>query len=112
MKSVRLSKYIKPERYELIIKPDLDGFTQHHFLKAKSPRQSSLKSSAGFTFAGEETIFLKLEKPVREITLHAKELEIRDISFHHPSLTLPIKGERKEKHSRRWHGPHTFRRHE
>ena len=24
---VRLSPYIKPERYQLMVKPDLDGFT-------------------------------------------------------------------------------------
>ncbi len=58
-KNVRLANYIKPQRYRLMIKPDLNGFT----------------------FEGEETIYLNLEKSVREISLHAKELEVSDIKF-------------------------------
>ena len=59
MKSVRLSAHVKPERYELIIKPDLKGFV----------------------FEGEETIFLDLGKAVSEITLHSRELKISEVSF-------------------------------
>ncbi|MFA5990829.1 MAG: M1 family metallopeptidase [Candidatus Doudnabacteria bacterium] len=59
MKNVRLPEYVKPERYRLFIKPDLKGFV----------------------FEGEETIYLTLEKSVSEITLHAKELIISDVSL-------------------------------
>ncbi len=58
-KFVRLPAHIKPERYALIMKPDL----------------------AGFVFEGEETISLKLDKSVREITLHAKELRISEVEY-------------------------------
>lgn len=54
-----MPEYIKPERYQLTIKPDL----------------------AGFVFEGEETITLTLGESTREITLHAKELEIESVSF-------------------------------
>ncbi len=59
MNKVRLPHYIKPERYELTVKPDLEGFL----------------------FEGEEGIELHLEKSVSEITLHAKELKISDVSY-------------------------------
>lgn len=55
--SVRLPTYIKPERYQIMLKPDLEAFT----------------------YEGEETIYLTLGKPVKEITLHAIELEIEDV---------------------------------
>ncbi len=57
--SVRLSAFIKPENYKLLIKPDLEGFT----------------------FEGEETISIKLEKSVASITLHAKELDISEVEY-------------------------------
>lgn len=50
----RLPQHIKPHRYKISIKPDLQNFT----------------------FSGEETIEIFLEKPVKEITLHAIELVI------------------------------------
>ena len=59
MKNVRLPNYIKPERYQLTVKPDLEGFT----------------------FDGEEIIHLRLEKSRREIVLHAKELKIFNVEF-------------------------------
>ncbi|MFI5205342.1 MAG: M1 family metallopeptidase, partial [Candidatus Paceibacterales bacterium] len=59
MKNVRLPAHIKPERYQLTIKPDLEGFT----------------------FFGEEKIYLALAKSSRQITLHAKELKIWDVEF-------------------------------
>ena len=58
--SVRLSQFIKPERYQLTIKPDLEGFI----------------------FEGEEIIHLLLEKSSREITLHSKELEIFGVEYY------------------------------
>lgn len=66
---VRLSPYIKPERYQLMVKPDLDGFT----------------------FEGEEIIELRLEKAVNEITLHSKELKIWDVEFQSADFSLQIK---------------------
>ena len=60
-KNVRLSAFVKPERYQLTIKPDLNGFT----------------------FEGSETIYLNLEKPTKEITLHSKDLKITVAEFVH-----------------------------
>lgn len=57
----RLSEFIKPERYKITLKPDLNEFT----------------------FTGEETIFLNLEKPAKQITLHAVELEIESAEWIH-----------------------------
>src|SRR5947207_58812 len=59
MSNIRLSKFVTPERYQLSIKPDLNGFT----------------------FEGSEVIFLSLEKSANQITLHAKELKITDVHF-------------------------------
>lgn len=53
-KSVRLPKYIAPERYAITLRPDMDAFV----------------------FEGEETIHLTLSRPVKEITLHAKDLQV------------------------------------
>ncbi|MBI5530917.1 MAG: M1 family metallopeptidase [Candidatus Doudnabacteria bacterium] len=69
MKSVRLSSHIKPERYRLFIKPDLKRFI----------------------FEGEETIYLNIEKPVNEITLHTKELKILQAKFRIKNYELRIK---------------------
>lgn len=59
MKSVRLPSFVIPIRYRLTIQPDL----------------------AGFIFGGEETIELNLEKSVKEITLHAKDLRISEAEY-------------------------------
>src|SRR3989344_2581978 len=59
MKKVRLPSHIKPERYRIMLKPDLERFI----------------------FYGEETIYLNLTKPVNEITLHAKDLKIEQVGF-------------------------------
>jgi len=59
MQKVRLPSYIKPERYKLLVKPDLESFT----------------------FEGEEMITLVLDKSVSSITLHAKELKVFDVSY-------------------------------
>ncbi|HYF04887.1 MAG TPA: M1 family metallopeptidase [Patescibacteria group bacterium] len=53
--SVRLTKDVVPSRYRITLKPNFENFT----------------------FYGEETIFLSLKKPQREIVLHAKELKVR-----------------------------------
>ncbi len=53
-KSVRLESHIKPTRYQIAIKPDLEAFV----------------------FTGEETIFLTLDKDIKTITLHSRDIEI------------------------------------
>lgn len=57
--SVRLPEHIIPERYEILIRPNLKNFT----------------------FEGEETISLKLAKPTKEIILHAADLEIEQTKY-------------------------------
>ncbi len=69
MKKVRLSSFIKPERYRIVLKPDLERFV----------------------FYGEETIYLNLKKSVNEITLHAKELKIEEVEFKSTSYKLSAK---------------------
>ncbi|MBI2019080.1 M1 family metallopeptidase [Candidatus Daviesbacteria bacterium] len=56
-KSVRLPAHIKPERYEIILRPNLQDFT----------------------FTGEETIFFTTDKSIKEITLHSVDLEIESM---------------------------------
>lgn len=56
---VRLPVYFKPERYRLVIRPDLDNFT----------------------FYGEETIYFRLVKTTRAVVLHAKDLDIERAEF-------------------------------
>ncbi|MBI4035953.1 M1 family metallopeptidase [Candidatus Daviesbacteria bacterium] len=57
----RLPAYIKPERYKILLRPNLDEFT----------------------FTGEETIYLLIDKPTQEITLHSVDLEIESAEFIH-----------------------------
>lgn len=57
----RLPIHVKPERYKIMLRPDLENFT----------------------FYGEETIYLTLEKATKEITLHAHELEIDAVEWVH-----------------------------
>ena len=57
--SVRLPPHVKPQRYEIMLRPNLENFT----------------------FEGEESIFLTLDKPTKEITLHAVELEIEAVEW-------------------------------
>jgi puromycin-sensitive aminopeptidase len=52
----RLPKFIIPTHYKLTIRPDMEAFT----------------------FTGQENISIKLEKNVKAITLHSKDLEITD----------------------------------
>jgi len=63
-KNVRLPVHVKPERYKIFLKPDL----------------------VGFSFEGEETISLTLNKPThgssnKEITLHSAEIKIESVEF-------------------------------
>ncbi|MBI4078705.1 MAG: M1 family metallopeptidase [Candidatus Levybacteria bacterium] len=59
----RLPVHVTPTRYEIMLKPDLEGFT----------------------FEGEETIELSINKSTKEITLHAVELDIESAEFIHGS---------------------------
>ncbi|MBI2055021.1 MAG: M1 family metallopeptidase [Candidatus Sungbacteria bacterium] len=52
--NVRLPRNVKPERYRLVLHPDLKRFT----------------------FQCEETAYLNLAKPTREIVLHGKDLRV------------------------------------
>ena len=53
---VRLPKFITPIKYRLQIQPDMEAFT----------------------FIGNEAIDIALDKTIKEITLHSKDLEITD----------------------------------
>lgn len=70
--SHRLTPHVKPERYKIMLKPDLEKFS----------------------FAGEETIYLLLSKPTKEITLHCLEMEIEStgakISYDEKSETATL----------------------
>ncbi len=59
--SHRLPTHVKPERYQIMLKPNLENFT----------------------FEGEETISLTLEKSTKEITLHSVDLEIESVEWIH-----------------------------
>lgn len=65
-KSVRLPSHIKPQRYRILMRPEFKDFT----------------------FSGEETIYLDILKPVKEITLHSVDLEIYEV---HVGGIAPIK---------------------
>ena len=66
---VRLPAHVKPERYRLMLKPDLKGFK----------------------FEGEETVYLSIDKPVTEIILHAKELKILKAGYQALSSKYKVK---------------------
>ncbi|MBI3626090.1 MAG: M1 family metallopeptidase [Candidatus Rokubacteria bacterium] len=66
----RLPKTVVPERYEIRLEPDLGRFT----------------------FAGEETVFITIREPVREIVLNAAELEIHQVSIQYGQGVV-LKGE-------------------
>lgn len=51
---VRLVPYVRPNKYNLILKPDLESFV----------------------FSGKEIIDITLDKQVKEITLHSKDIKI------------------------------------
>jgi puromycin-sensitive aminopeptidase len=66
----RLPKTVLPERYEIRLEPDLERFT----------------------FAGEETVFVTIREPAREIVLNAAELEIHQVSIQYGQGVV-LKGE-------------------
>ncbi|MDO8493330.1 MAG: M1 family metallopeptidase, partial [bacterium] len=55
-KSMTLSAHVRPERYRLMIHPDMEKFT----------------------FRCEETIYLKIDKVVREVALHGVDLKVTE----------------------------------
>lgn len=57
--NVRLEKHVMPMHYEITLRPDLGAHI----------------------FSGQETITLKLQKSVKEITLHSKDLNITSASL-------------------------------
>jgi puromycin-sensitive aminopeptidase len=57
--SVQLVSHIKPNRYTLTLKPDLEAFI----------------------FEGKEVIDITLDKPTKEITLHSKDLKIETVQI-------------------------------
>ncbi len=59
IQSIRLPSHIRPDRYRIMLKPDLEGFT----------------------FSGEEVVYFDINKPTGEITLHAVDLEISEVEF-------------------------------
>lgn len=63
LQSVRLSRHILPEKYSIKLKPDLESFT----------------------FTGEETIQLIIEKADTQVVLHALELDIVTAEFIAPA---------------------------
>ena len=63
---VRLPVHVIPERYEIFLKPDLKKFT----------------------FEGEETIFVKINKSAKQLILHSAEIEIQNVEFVHGKSTL------------------------
>ncbi len=58
-KSIRLPNYISPISYKLNIKPDLESFT----------------------FSGNEIIKLSINKEVKKITLHSKDIDIETVKY-------------------------------
>ena len=56
-KSVRLPAHIKPTRYTLDLKPDLEAFT----------------------FSGKEVVSITADKPTKEIILHSKDIHIHSV---------------------------------
>ncbi len=74
-KEVRLPKHILPERYKIIIKPDLKQLA----------------------FSGEETIYLIMKAPAGEITLHAVDLKISDVYIEQAGKKFRAKSIRYDK---------------
>ncbi len=58
-KSIRLVSHVWPERYNLTLKPDLESFT----------------------FSGKEIVDIVLDKEVKEITLHSKDIAIKSVEL-------------------------------
>ena len=68
-KQHRLPVHLIPERYRLVLHPDLEGFL----------------------FSGEETIYLQLNKNTKQIILHAMELEIFFAEFRQGKTSFKVK---------------------
>ncbi len=66
---VRLSKYIIPKKYSILLTPDLENFT----------------------FLGEEEIFIEILKKTSLITLHCAELKIHKAEVSQGRKSLPAK---------------------
>jgi len=64
--SHRLPTFVKPERYKIMLKPNLETFI----------------------FEGEEAIYLVLEKSTKVITLHSVDLEIESVEWVHKNHEL------------------------
>lgn len=58
-KDVRLPAHVRPIRYKIMLRPDFETFT----------------------FRGQETIYLTIDKPSKELILHCVELTIDDVNF-------------------------------
>lgn len=67
--SHRLPSHFRPERYCIVLRPDLENFT----------------------FYGEETVYFHLAKARREIILHAKDLDIERAEFMRRGWMVPAK---------------------
>lgn len=61
--------YVKPERYRIMLHPDLKTFK----------------------FKGEETAYLNVKKTVKEITLHARDLTVSSAAYRHGKVEVPAK---------------------
>lgn len=68
----RLPNHVKPERYQILMKPDLGAFS----------------------FSGKETIFLKITKPTQELVLHSKDLRVKNVVLRIKNHELLIKNSR------------------
>ena len=64
----RLGDRIVPERYTLVVTPDLSGET----------------------FTGEEAIDLLIREPLRTIRLHALDLDVRNVTLHAGRETIAL----------------------
>jgi hypothetical protein len=58
-KNIRLSPYIKPNKYELTLKPDLESFV----------------------FSGNEIIYIIIKKEIKSITMHSKDIDIETVKI-------------------------------
>lgn len=69
-KSVRLPVHIRPTKYTLTLKPDLEAFV----------------------FDGNEVIDVVIDKPIKEITLHSKDIDIETVKITSPRSSPERRG--------------------
>lgn len=74
-KSIKLPSCVFPNRYNLTLKPDLEAFT----------------------FSGNETIEIEINKDINEITLHSKDIDIQTVKIASP--LSPLRSTREGKSS-------------